>query len=83
MKSMKIGVIYLGRQAPGGNNVVDGLLRYQKSRKDVELYGMVNGLSGLMRGETVKITEESFKSFRNLGGYDYLGRSHDFLRTSE
>ena len=25
----KIGLVYMGRQAPGGNNVVDGLLRYQ------------------------------------------------------
>jgi hypothetical protein len=25
----KIGLVYMGRQAPGGNNVVDGLLRFQ------------------------------------------------------
>lgn len=25
---MKIGLIYMGRQAPGGNNIVDGLLRF-------------------------------------------------------
>lgn len=24
----KIGLVFMGRQAPGGNNVVDGLLRY-------------------------------------------------------
>ena len=29
----------------------------------------------------VEIDEETFKPFRNLGGYDYLGRSHDFLRS--
>lgn len=27
-KALKIGVIYLGQQSPGGNNVIDGLLRY-------------------------------------------------------
>ena len=42
-KNIKIGVVYLGRSAPGGNNVVDGLLRYQNNRKNVELIGFVNG----------------------------------------
>lgn len=34
-----------------------------------------------MKENIVEINEESFKPFRNLGGYDYLGRSHDYLRT--
>jgi hypothetical protein len=37
----------------------------------------------MMEELTIEITEETFKPFRNLGGYDYLGRSHDFLRTKE
>lgn len=78
---LRIGVIYLGQQSPGGNNVVDGLLRFQAKRKNVELYGVVNGLTGLMSNHTIEITEETFRTFRNLGGYDYLGRSHDYLRT--
>ncbi len=81
-KALKIGVIYLGQQSPGGNNVIDGLLRFQASRKNVKLIGFINGLKGLMNEDVVEINEESFKPFRNLGGYDYLGRSHDFLRTS-
>ena len=44
----KIGLIYMGRQAPGGNNVVDGLLRYQEQRKNVELIGFINGVDGLL-----------------------------------
>jgi 6-phosphofructokinase len=62
--------------------VIDGLLRYQATRKNVKLIGFINGLKGLMNEDVVEINEESFKPFRNLGGYDYLGRSHDFLRTS-
>lgn len=61
--------------------MIDGLLRYQASRKNVKLIGFINGLKGLMNEDVVEINEESFKPFRNLGGYDYLGRSHDFLRT--
>jgi diphosphate--fructose-6-phosphate 1-phosphotransferase len=76
-------VIYLGRQAPGGNNIVDGLLRYQNKRAHVKLVGFMNGVTGLMKEDTIEITEESFKPFRNLGGVDYLGRSHDQLRTPD
>jgi diphosphate--fructose-6-phosphate 1-phosphotransferase len=57
-------------------------LRFQAARKNVKLYGFINGLKGLMEEKIVEINEESFKPFRNLGGYDYLGRSHDYLRTS-
>lgn len=45
---INLGVLCLGRQAPGGNNIVDGLLRYQKLRKNVKLYGFINGMKGLM-----------------------------------
>jgi diphosphate--fructose-6-phosphate 1-phosphotransferase len=48
----------------------------------VQLIGFINGLKGLMEEHVVEINEESFKPFRNLGGYDYLGRSHDYLRTT-
>lgn len=34
-----------------------------------------------MNEEVMEITEETFNPFNNLGGYDYLGRSHDYLRT--
>jgi len=27
-RPQKIGLVFMGRQAPGGNNVVDGLLKY-------------------------------------------------------
>ena len=47
------------------------------------MIGFVHGLNGLMAEKTIEINEETFKPFRNLGGYDYLGRSHDLLRTPE
>lgn len=61
--------------------MIDGLLRYQSARKNVELVGFVNGLEGLLNEHIAAIDEETFKPFRNLGGYDYLSRSHDYLRT--
>ena len=44
----KIGLVYMGRQAPGGNNVVDGLLRYASQRGNVELIGFIGGVDGLL-----------------------------------
>ena len=82
-KKLKIGLVYLGKQAPVANNVVDGLIRFAEKRGNVELIGFINGVEGLMKGEHVSMTKESFKNYVNLGGIDYIGRGPDELRTSE
>ena len=43
----KFAVLLLGNSAPGGNNIIDGLLQYQYMRKSVTLVGYVNGVAGL------------------------------------
>ena len=73
----------MGRQAPGGNNVVDGLLRYQAQRSNVELIGFINGADGLVNNDYETMTRENFANYVNLGGYDYIGRGKDELRTDE
>jgi len=50
----------MGRQAPGGNNVIDGLLRYQSQRQNVGLYGFVNGVDGLLKNDFEIITKDNF-----------------------
>lgn len=82
-RPQKIGLVYMGRQAPGGNNIVDGLLRYQAQRDNVELIGFINGVDGLLANKHAVMTRESFANFVNLGGYDYIGRGADELRTDE
>jgi len=73
-RGIKICVVMMGRQAPGGQNVVDGLLRYNKQRgSSNELCGAMDGISGLLSNNIVKITEEDYAPYRNLGGYDFLG----------
>ncbi len=49
----------------------------------MELLGFVNGMKGLMNGELMKIEEQTYKGFRNLGGFDYLGKAEDALRSEE
>jgi len=80
---MRIGVVFVGRQAPGGQNVIDGLLSYQNQRQHVKLIGCINGVDGLLNNNTVEIKEESYAPYRNLGGYDYIGNGQDFIRTPE
>lgn len=72
--------MYLGRQAPGANNVVDGLIRFKEQQSNVDLYGFINGVDGLMKGHYVEMTKDTFKNYVNLGGIDYIGRGADKLR---
>jgi len=81
--SQKIGVVFMGRQAPGGNNVIDGLLRFKAQRKNVSIVGFMGGVEGLLVSDAIELTAESFQNYNNLGGYDYIGRGKDALRTQQ
>lgn len=43
----KILVLQLGNSAPGMNNIIDGLLKFQHIRRNTTLLGFVNGTDGL------------------------------------
>ena len=73
----------MGRQTPGGNNIVDGLLRFAAQRGDTEVIGFLNGTLGMFEGKHLVVTEENFRLYRNQGGYDFLGRSADQIRRPE
>jgi diphosphate--fructose-6-phosphate 1-phosphotransferase len=84
LKELRIGIVFCGRQAPGGNNIVNGLLEYQmRSQRKVSLFGFTNGTVGMFKGQHIEITQENFKYYRNHGGYDFLGRSVDKIRSKE
>ena len=68
-----MGIVILGNPAPGMNNIIDGLLKFQSIRKNTTLIGFVNGLEGLLNENMMTICEESFAPYRNLGGCGYLG----------
>ena len=65
----------MGHAAPGGNNVIDGLLKYANHNRRTSLIGYINGIKGVENDNILDITEDSYAPYRNLGGYDYLGRS--------
>ena len=80
-KNIKIGVSFNGRQAPGGNNIIDGLLRFSEKHK-ATLIGFLGGTQGLFEQNYVEIEEEYFKLFRNQGGFNFLGRTSDKIRSN-
>ncbi len=82
VKAVRVGVVFCGRQCPGGNNVVAGLFDFL-SATGGELLGFLNGTKGLFEGKYMQITADKLAPFRNQGGYHLLGRSVDKIRSEQ
>ncbi|KAJ3693177.1 hypothetical protein LUZ60_008657 [Juncus effusus] len=81
---IKVGVVFAGRQSPGGHNVIWGLhdaLKIQNPNSI--LLGFLGGSEGLFAKKTLEINDEVLSTYKNQGGYDMIGRSVDQLRTTE
>lgn len=74
VKALRIGVVFSGGQAPGGNNVISGLFdALQSISSSSVLIGFLGGPSGLIEGRSKVLTAEIISNYRNLGGFDLLG----------
>ncbi|XP_073003347.1 pyrophosphate--fructose 6-phosphate 1-phosphotransferase subunit alpha-like [Typha latifolia] len=81
---IRVGVVFSGRQSPGGHNVLWGLHDALKIRNpDSILLGFVGGTEGLFAQKTLEITDYALSTYKNQGGFDMLGRSVDQIRTTE
>ncbi|XP_020583951.1 pyrophosphate--fructose 6-phosphate 1-phosphotransferase subunit alpha [Phalaenopsis equestris] len=81
---IRVGVVFSGRQSPGGHNVIWGLHNAIKIHNpNSTLLGFVGGTEGLFAQKTLEITDEVLSSYKNQGGYDLLGRTQDQIRTTE
>eukprot|EP00262_Sarcandra_glabra_P022471 TRINITY_DN996_c0_g2_i1.p1 TRINITY_DN996_c0_g2~~TRINITY_DN996_c0_g2_i1.p1 ORF type:complete len:615 (+),score=117.19 TRINITY_DN996_c0_g2_i1:72-1916(+) len=79
-----VGVVFCGRQSPGGHNVIWGLHNAIKSHNPKStLLGFVGGSEGLFAQKTLEITDDVLATYKNQGGYDLLGRTKDQIRTTE
>ncbi|OVA01246.1 Phosphofructokinase domain [Macleaya cordata] len=84
LPAIRVGVVFCGRQSPGGHNVICGLHDAIKSHNPKStLIGFCGGTEGLFAQKTIEITEDIVSTYRNQGGYDMLGRTKDQIRTSE
>lgn len=82
--AVRVGIVFSGRQSPGGHNVIWGLHNALKiHNKDNVLLGFLGGTEGLFAQKTLDITDEILSTYKNQGGYDLLGRTKDQIRTTE
>ena len=82
VKPYKIGVVLSGGPAPGGHNVIAGLLDAMKrANKKSKLYGFLGGPAGIMNGKYIEITPKLVDHYRNTGGFDIIGSGRDKIET--
>lgn len=82
--AIRVGLVFCGRQSPGGHNVIWGLydaLKVHNSKNT--LLGFLGGSEGLFAQKTLEITDDILATYKNQGGYDMLGRTQDQIRTTE
>ncbi|KAG5392806.1 hypothetical protein IGI04_022769 [Brassica rapa subsp. trilocularis] len=84
LPSIRVGIVFCGRQAPGGHNVIWGLFEALKVHNaNSTLIGFLGGSEGLFAQKTLEITDDILQTYKNQGGYDLLGRTKDQIRTTE
>ncbi|KAL6571974.1 hypothetical protein OROMI_012932 [Orobanche minor] len=84
LPAVRVGVVFCGRQSPGGHNVIWGLFDALKVHNPKStLLGFLGGSDGLFAQKTLEITDDILATYKNQGGYDLLGRTKDQIRTTE
>ena len=83
-KAVRVGVVLSGGQAPGGHNVIGGLLDgLKKANAKNKLFGFLGGPSGIVDNKFVEITPALMKDFRNTGGFDLIQSGRTKIETDE
>ncbi|KAF5726466.1 pyrophosphate--fructose 6-phosphate 1-phosphotransferase subunit beta [Tripterygium wilfordii] len=83
-RSLKIGVVLSGGQAPGGHNVISGIFDYLQQRaKGSTMYGFNGGPAGIMKCKFVELSSEFIYPYRNQGGFDMICSGRDKIETPE
>ena len=83
-KSVNVGVILSGGQAPGGHNVICGLFDgIKRINKDSRLYGFLMGPGCLVDHKYIELTADIIDEYRNTGGFDIIGSGRTKLEKKE
>ncbi len=83
-KTVRVGVVLSGGQAPGGHNVIGGLLDgLKKANAKNKLFGFLGGPSGIVENKWVEITPALMKDYRNTGGFDLIQSGRTKIETDE
>lgn len=83
-KAVKVAVVLSGGQAPGGHNVIAGLLDgLKKANAKNKLYGFLGGPSGILDNKLKEITPKLMDEYRNTGGFDLIQSGRTKIETPE
>lgn len=83
-KSIRLGVVLSGGQAPGGHNVLAGLFdALKKANPKNKLIGFLGGPSGILENKWVEITAPLVDKYRNTGGFDMIQSGRTKIETPE
>jgi pyrophosphate--fructose-6-phosphate 1-phosphotransferase len=83
-KSLIVGVVLSGGQAPGGHNVIIGLFEaLKKCNQSNQLIGFLGGPSGLLDNKYISITNQVVQEYKNTGGFDMIGSGRTKLKTEQ
>lgn len=81
---LKVGVVFSGGPASGGHNVIAGLFdALQALHPSSQLFGFLDGPSGIVHGKTLELTAEKIAGYRNLGGFDLLSSGRTKIESDE
>ena len=83
-KAINAAVVLSGGQAPGGHNVIAGLLDgFKKANSRNKLFGFLGGPSGVIECKFIEITPALMDKFRNTGGFDLIQSGRTKIETDE
>lgn len=83
-KPTKVAVVLSGGQAPGGHNVIAGLLDgIKKANPKSKLYGFLGGPGGILENSFKEITPALMAEYRNTGGFDLIQSGRTKIETEE
>ena len=83
-KPLRIGVVFSGGQAAGGHNVVIGIHHaLKKLHPQSQLFGFLDGPSGIIAGKSKELTADFIALYLNQGGFDMIGSGRTKIETEE
>jgi len=84
LKPLRVGALFSGGPAPGGHNVLAGLLdAVERIHSDARLFGFLDGPAGIIAGRHKELTRELLAAYRNQGGFDCIGTGRTKIETQE
>ena len=80
-KGLRVGVVFSGGPAPGGHDVLVGILEWL--RPNDQLVGFIGGFGGLLQGQHFLVDRQDKAFLSGSAGFDYLGTDRTKITTDD